>query len=62
MCVCVCTAAGRVFIEFEQFQKGGQAVLDSVIIALKKRHLREPLALYATDHLPTQQKQGLDMR
>lgn len=52
----------RVFIEFEQFQKGGQGVLDSVVIALKKRHMREPLELYTGDHLSTQQKQELDVR
>ena len=33
----------RVFIEFEQPQRGSQSVLDSVYIALKKRHMREPV-------------------
>ena len=52
----------RVFVEFEQFQKGGQGVLDSVVIALKKRHMREPLELYTSDYLSTQQKQDLEVR
>ena len=49
----------RVFIEFELRQRGAQAVLDSVIIALKKRQMREPLALYANDHLSRKQRQEL---
>ena len=43
----------RVFVEFEQKkQRGRQAVLDSVLIALKKRQMREPLALYIAENIP----------
>ena len=44
--------SSRVFVEFEQKQqRGRQAVLDSVLLALKKRRMREPLALYTPENI-----------